>query len=104
MERNKFIRIFSRNTQIICCCCDTFITSEEQRCCPQHSSCGCRPLHNSERHHTIKDEYNNFDNTKDKILATLRDCYMKEEGKCHTTSCNSCNFTVAKLKYLESFH
>lgn len=101
MERHKFVRIFSRNNNKICCCCDTLITSEEQRSCPPHNNCGCRPLHDIQNHHTIKDHYNNFSNTQDKILATLTECSMKEEGLC-VMSCESCNFTVAKLKYLKS--
>jgi len=99
MDRNKFVRIFSRNNRIICCCCDTFINSNEQNQCPYHSDCGCRPVHNSGGYHVIKEEYNNFDNTKDKILATLSECYINAE--C-VMGCSSCNVTVARLKYLES--
>lgn len=101
MERNKFIRIFSRNNQIICCCCDTLITSKERMNCPPHTKCGCRPVHDDAGYHRIKDEYNNFDNTKDKIFAILTECSMAEEGLC-VMSCDSCAFTVARLKYLKS--
>ena len=98
MDRNKFVRIFSRNNRIICCC-DTFINSNEQNQCPYHSDCGCRSVHNSGGYHAIKEEYDNFDNTKDKILATLSECYINAE--C-VMGCSSCNVTVARLKYLES--
>jgi len=103
MDRNKFVRIFNRNNRIICCCCDTFVSRYRQKRCPPHTSCGCRPSsysHNERRnYHVIKEEYNNFDNTKDKILATLLKCNMNE--RC-AMSCEECNFTIARLKYLES--
>lgn len=99
MDRSKFVRIYSHNDANICICCDEFVVSNAQKDCPPHTHCGCSPSGNG--HHQRNSICTPFNNTKDKIIATIIDCKSDEIYGCDR-NCDTCNFSIAKLKYLES--
>jgi len=97
MDRSKFVRIYSHDNKVICICCDEFVTI--QQLCPPDDKCGCRPHGNG--HCRDDNRCVPFNNRTDKIIATILDCKADEILNC-SYDCNHCNFTIAKLKYLQS--